>query len=43
MYLKEIEEKYICTTGQLKQVLVSFEDRSLWVSIELDEHQLLLQ
>ena len=43
MYLKEIEEKYICTAGQLKEVLVSSEDRSLWVSLALDEHELLLQ
>ena len=43
MYLKEIKEKYICTAGQLKQALVSFEDRSLSVSLELDGHLLLLQ
>ena len=43
MYIKEIEEKYIFTAGHTKQVLVSFEDHSLWVFLELDEHQLLLQ
>ena len=43
MYLKEIEEKYICTAGQLKAVLVSSEDRLLSVSLAVDKHELLLQ
>ena len=43
MYLKEIEEKYICIADQLKAVLVSSEDRLLSVSLAVDNHELLLQ